>query len=162
MTNDMEESLQVLVNLTANAKPISKGLAINGEAREVINHKKVTDHHAVIPTRNLRDADLSGLPAGEKAVLELVALRLLCAVAEPHTYSETSLVMECAGAEFTAKGKTVKRPGWKALDAAYRASMKNVLEPDKDDADKKLPDLTKGQNLPVSDDVLKEGETSTH
>ena len=160
LTTDMAESLPVLVNLTANAMPFRKGIAITCDARAVINDKKVTDHHAVIPTRNLRDADLSGLPAGEKAVLELVALRLLCAVAEPHTYSETSLVMECAGAEFTAKGKTVKRPGWKALDAAYRASMKNVLEPDKDDADKTLPDLTKGQSLPVSDAVLKEGETS--
>ena len=160
LTTDMAESLPVLVNLTANAMPFRKGIAITCDARAVINDKKVTDHHAVIPTRNLRDADLSGLPAGEKAVLELVALRLLCAVAEPHTYSETSLVMECAGAEFTAKGKTVKRPGWKALDAAYRASMKNVLEPDKDDADKTLLDLTKGQNLPVSDAVLKEGETS--
>ena len=160
LTTDMAEGLPVLVNLTANAMPFRKGIAITCDAGTVINDKKVTDHHAVIPTRNLRDADLSGLPAGEKAVLELVALRLLCAVAEPHTYSETSLVMECAGAEFTAKGKTVKRPGWKALDAAYRASMKNVLEPDKDDADKTLPDLTKGQNLPVSDAVLKEGETS--
>ena len=160
LTTDMAEGLPVLVNLTANAMPFRKGIAITCDAGAVINDKKVTDHHAVIPTRNLRDADLSGLPAGEKAVLELVALRLLCAVAEPHTYSETSLVMECAGAEFTAKGKTVKRPGWKALDAAYRASMKNVLEPDKDDADKTLPDLTKGQNLPVSDAVLKEGETS--
>ena len=160
LTTDMAEGLPVLVNLTANAMPFRKGIAITCDAGAVINDKKVTDHHAVIPTRNLRDADLSGLPAGEKAVLELVALRLLCAVAEPHTYSETSLVMECAGAEFTAKGKTVKRPGWKALDAAYRASLKNAPEPDKDDADKTLPDLTEGQTLPVSDAVLKEGKTS--
>ena len=160
LTTDMAEGLPVLVNLTANAMPFRKGIAITCDAEAVINDKKVTDHHAVIPTRNLRDADLSGLPAGEKAVLELVALRLLCAVAEPHTYSETSLVMECAGAEFTAKGKTVKRPGWKALDAAYRASLKNAPEPDKDDADKTLPDLTEGQTLPVSDAVLKEGKTS--
>ena len=78
-------------------------------AAQVINDKKVTDHHAVIPTRNLQGADLSGLPVGEKAVLELVALRLLCAVAEPHTYAETAVTVECAGAEFTAKGRTVKQ-----------------------------------------------------
>ena len=160
LTTDMAEGLPVLVNLTANAMPFRKGIAITCDAGTVINDKKVTDHHAVIPTRNLRDADLSGLPAGEKAVLELVALRLLCAVAEPHTYSETSLVMECAGAEFTAKGKTVKRPGWKVLEAAYRASLKNTPEPDKDDADKTLPDLSEGQTLPISDAVLKEGKTS--
>ena len=160
LTTDMAEGLPVLVSLTANAMPFRKGIAITCDAGTVINDKKVTDHHAVIPTRNLRDADLSGLPAGEKAVLELVALRLLCAVAEPHTYSETSLVMECAGAEFTAKGKTVKRPGWKVLEAAYRASLKNTPEPDKDDADKTLPDLSEGQTLPISDAVLKEGKTS--
>ena len=81
----------------------------------------MTDHHAVIPTRNLQGADLSGLPVGEKAVLELVALRLLCAVAQPYTFAETAVVVECAGAEFTAKGRTVKNYGWRALDAAYRA-----------------------------------------
>ena len=76
----MAEGLPVLVNLTANAMPFCKGTAITCNPQSVINDKKVTDHHAVIPTRNLRETDLSGLPVGEKAVLELVALRLLCAV----------------------------------------------------------------------------------
>ena len=159
LTSDMAGGLPVLVNLVANAMLFRKGVAITCNAGAVINDKKVTDHHAIIPTRNIRDADLSGLPAGEKAVLELVALRLLCAVAEPHTYSETSLVMECAGAEFTAKGKTVKRPGWKALDAAYRASLKNA-EPDKDDMGQTLPDLPDGQTLAVSTAAVKEGKTT--
>ena len=43
-------------------------------------------------------------------MLELVALRLLCAVAQPHIYSETVVIAACAGGEFTAKGKTVKHP----------------------------------------------------
>ena len=84
LTSDMADSLPVLVNLVANAMPFRKGIAITCDPQTVINDKKVTDHHAVIPTRNLKDADLSALPAGEKAVLELVALRLLCAVAQPH------------------------------------------------------------------------------
>ena len=79
LTGDMADSLPVLVNLVANAMPFRKGIAITCDPQTVINDKKVTDHHAVIPTRNLKDADLSALPAGEKAVLELVALRLLCA-----------------------------------------------------------------------------------
>ena len=112
-------------------------------AAQVINDKKVTDHHAVIPTRNLQGADLSGLPLGEKAVLELVSLRLLCAVAQPYTFAETAVVVECAGAEFTAKGRTVIQSGWRALDAAYRAGLKNT-EPDKEAEDKALPELTEG------------------
>lgn len=105
LTGDMADSLPVLVNLVVNAMPFRKGIAITCDPQTVINDKKVTDHHAVIPTRNLKDADLSALPAGEKAVLELVALRLLCAVAQPHIYSETVVIAACAGGEFTAKGK---------------------------------------------------------
>ena len=165
LTSDMAEGLPVLVNLVANAMPFRKGIAISCDAGAVINDKKVTDHHAVIPTRNLQNADLSSLPVGERMILELVALRLLCAVAEPHTYSETAVTVECAGAEFTTKGKTVKRPGWRALDAAYRAALKNA-EPDKETEDKALPDggrlpeLSEGQTLHLSGATVKEGKTS--
>ena len=159
LTSDMAESLPVLVNLVAKAMPFRKGIAISCDAGAVINDKKVTDHHAVIPTRNLQGADLSGLPVGEKAVLELVALRLLCAVAQPYTFAETAVVVECAGTEFTAKGRTVKNYGWRALDAAYRAGLKNV-EQDKETEDKALPELSEGQTLPLSGAVIKEGKTS--
>ena len=159
LTSDMAESLPVLVNLVAKAMPFRKGIAISCDAGAVINDKKVTDHHAVIPTRNLQGADLSGLPVGEKAVLELVALRLLCAVAQPYTFAETAVVVECAGTEFTAKGRTVKNYGWRALDAAYRAELKNV-EQDKETVDKALPELSEGQTLPLSGAAVKEGKTT--
>ncbi|WP_243135034.1 type IA DNA topoisomerase, partial [Coprococcus eutactus] len=159
LTSDMAEGLPELVNLAANAMPFSKGIAISCDAAAVINDKKVTDHHAVIPTRNIREADLSALPVGERAILELVALRLLCAVAPPHIYAETSVTVACAGAEFTAKGRTVKQFGWRALDAAYRANMKNA-EPDKDAEDKALPELTEDQTLPVAGAAVKEGKTT--
>ena len=151
LTSDMAEGLPVLVNLVANAMPFRKGIAISCDAAAVINDKKVTD--------------LSALPVGERAVLELVALRLLCAVAEPHTYAETAVMVECAGAEFSAKGRTVKQPGWRALDAAYRAGLKNA-EPDKETEDKALPDggrlpeLAEGQSLPVAGAAVKEGKTT--
>ena len=165
LTSDMAEGLPVLVNLVANAMPFRKGIAISCDAAAVINDKKVTDHHAIIPTRNIQEADLSALPVGERAVLELVALRLLCAVAEPHTYAETAVMVECAGAEFSAKGRTVKQPGWRALDAAFRAGLKNA-EPDKETEDKALPDggrlpeLAEGQSLPVAGAAVKEGKTT--
>ena len=160
LTSDMAEGLPVLVNLVANAMTFRKGIAISCDADAVINDKKVTDHHAVIPTRNIQNADLSGLPVGEREVLELVALRLLCAVAQPHTYAETSVTVECAGVEFSAKGRTVKHPGWRALDAAYCANLKNTPEPDKETESKALPELTEGQSLPLSGTVVKEGKTS--
>ena len=159
LTSDMAASLPELVRLTAGALPFAGGMEVSCNAAQVINDKKVTDHHAVIPTRNLQGADLSGLPVGEKAVLELVALRLLCAVAQPYTFAETAATVECAGAEFTAKGRTVKQPGWRALDAAYRAGLKNA-EPDKETEDKALPELMEGQSLPLSGAAVKEGKTT--
>ena len=159
LTGDMADSLPVLVDLVANAMPFRKGIAITCDPQTVINDKKVTDHHAVIPTRNLKDADLSALPAGEKVVLELVALRLMCAVAKPHIYSETVVIAACAGGEFTTKGKTVKHPGWKALEDAYRAKMKDT-EPKKEGVEKALPELTEGQTLSVSAAIVKEGKSS--
>lgn len=160
LTSDMAEGLPVLVNLTANAMPFRKGIGITCNPEAVINDKKVTDHHAVIPTRNLRDADLSALPVGEKAVLELVAARLLCAVAEPHLYEETAATLVCAGQEFTAKGKTIQRPGWRRLDAAYHAGLKNAPEPEEGPEEKTLPELSEGQSLSVSNASVKEGKTS--
>ena len=160
LTSDMAEGLPVLVNLVANAMTFRKGIAISCDAGAVINDKKVTDHHAVIPTRNIQNVDLSGLPVGGRTVLELVALRLLCAVTQPYTYAETSVTVECAGAAFTAKGRTVKHPGWRALDAAYRANLKNAPEPDKEAESKELPELTEGQSLPLTDAAVKEGKTS--
>ena len=165
LTSDMAASLPELVRLTAGVLPFATGMEISCDAAAVINDKKVTDHHAIIPTRNIQEADLSALPVGERAVLELVALRLLCAVAEPHTYAETAVMVECAGAEFSAKGRTVKQPGWRALDAAYRAGLKNA-EPDKETEDKALPDggrlpeLAEGQSLPVAGAAVKEGKTT--
>ena len=160
LTSDMAEGLPVLVNLTANVMPFRKGIAIVCNPEAVINDKKVTDHHAVIPTRNLRDADLSALPVGEKAVLELVAARLLCAVAEPHLYEETAATLVCAGQEFAAKGKTIQRPGWRRLDAAYHAGLKNAPEPEERPEEKTLPELSEGQSLSVSNASVKEGKTS--
>ena len=157
LTSDMAASLPELVRLTAEALPFAAGMEISCDASAVINDKKVTDHHAVIPTRNLQGADLTGLPVGEKAVLELVALRLLCAVAQPYTFAETVVAVECAGAEFTAKGRTVKNHGWRALDAAYRTGLKNA-EPETED--KALPELSEGKLLTVSSSAVKEGKTN--
>ena len=160
LTSDMVEGLPVLVNMVANAMTLRKGIAISCDAGAVIDDKKVTDHHAVIPTRNIQKADLSSLPLGERAVLELVSLRLLCAVSQPHIYAETAVTVECAGVEFAAKGRTVKNPGWRELDAAYRTSLKNAPESDKETESKALPELTEGQSLPLIGAAVKEGKTS--
>ncbi len=75
--------------------------------RRTVNREKVTDHHAILPTRSMLQADLDALPKGEQNVLKLIIARTLMAVSKPFRYLETMLTTECAGEEFTAKGKEV-------------------------------------------------------
>ena len=160
LTSDMAESLPVLVNATAKAMSFANGVAVRCDVSRVIDDKKVTDHHAVIPTQNLRTTDLNSLPVGERAILELVALRLLCAVGQPYEYAETMVTLECAGYPFTAKGRAVLKPGFKELEGRYRSSLKNAPEPDKDTDAKALPLVSEGQTFEVMVPGIKEGKTS--
>ena len=84
-------------------------------AEQVVNNKKVTDHHAIIPTKELQKCNLSELPKGELAILQLISNRLCIAVGDPHRYAETVIELDCGGTAFSAKGKTIVQNGWKAL-----------------------------------------------
>ena len=121
----------------------------------VINGGKVTDHHALLPTKSMANADLAALPAGERNVLRLIAARLLCAVGEPHRYAETTLTTICAGEEFSAKGKVVLSDGWKAIE---RKMLGDLLGKKKEPA--VLPDVQEQSECGIIGAELKEGQTS--
>ena len=157
LTSDMADGLPALVSNVAAAMPKVGGIPLHVNAAQVINDKKVSDHHAVIPTANFKEAALTGLPAGERAVLELVALRLLCAVSQPHEYTETAVTLECAGHSFSAKGRTVMNPGWRGLIEAYHSGEG---ENESADAAKALPPVDEGQTFTVHSAAVKEGKTT--
>lgn len=129
LTEDMAASLPGLVSAVAGA--FSVGEAVPVHAEQVINNSKVSDHHALLPTASMVQADFSALPAGELSVLRLIAARLLCAVGEPHCYAETTLTTICAEEEFSAKGKVVLSDGWKAIERKMLGDLlgkkKNLL-----------------------------------
>ena len=154
LTEDMEPGLPDLVRQTAAHLGVTGEIPIH--AKQVIDSKKVSDHHAILPTRSMAKADLSSLPAGEANVLRLIAARLLAAVGEPYRYAETTVQMECAGQVFTAKGKTVLAEGWKAVE---RAALGNTAEKDKEKLEI-LPEVQGQETLPILDAQLKEGKTS--
>lgn len=158
LTGDMADGLPVLVNAIAKAMPFAKKLPITAEIQQVINDGKVTDHHAIIPTMTVREADLLTLPTGERSILYLVAERLLCAVGQKHDYAETIITLECAGTEFTVKGRSELHPGWRALDAACKAMLKDKVE--KEVTEKPLPIVTDGEVLELISASVKEGKTS--
>ena len=154
LTEDMEPGLPDLVRQTAFHFGVTGEIPIH--AKQVINSKKVSDHHAILPTRSMAKADLSSLPAGEANVLRMIAARLLAAVGEPYRYAETTVQMECAGQVFTAKGKTVLAEGWKAVE---RAVLGDTAQKDEEKLEL-LPEVQGQETLPILDAQLKEGKTS--
>ena len=153
LTEDMAASLPGLVTDTGRAFAVEEPFPIH--VQQVINGSKVTDHHALLPTKSMAKADLAALPAGERNVLRLIAARLLCAVGEPHRYAETTLTTICAEEEFSAKGKVVLSEGWKA---AERKMLGELLGKQKESA--ALPDVQEQSQCSVAGAELKEGQTS--
>ena len=93
--------------------------------RRTVNREKVTDHHAILPTRSMLQTNLDALPKGERNILKLIIARTLMAVSKPFRYLETLLTTECAGEEFTAKGKEILEEGWKAVERKVLADILN-------------------------------------
>ena len=153
LTEDMAASLPGLVTDTGRAFAVEEPIPIH--VQQVIDGSKVTDHHALLPTKSMAKADLAALPAGERYVLRLIAARLLCAVGEPHRYAETTIITICAGEEFSAKGKVVLSEGWKTME---RKMLGELLGKQKEPA--VLPDVQEQSQCSVAGVELKEGQTS--
>ena len=153
LTEDMAHSLTDLVKLAFHTFPVEDVDNIPVHAEQVVNNKKVTDHHAIIPTRELQKCNLSELPKGELAILQLISNRLCVAVGDPHRYAETVIELDCGGTVFSTKGKTVVQDGWKAL-VQKNDSTKS------DENVQTLPSVSVGDEMTVSGTEIKEGKTS--
>ena len=153
LTEDMAASLPGLVTDTGRAFAVEESFPIH--VQQVINGSKVTDHHALLPTKSMANADLAALPAGERNILRLIAARLLCAVGEPHRYAETTMTTICADEKFTAKGKVVLSDGWKGIE---RKMLGDLLGKKKEPA--VLPDVQEQSECGIIGAELKEGQTS--
>ena len=150
LTEDMGQTAQHLVSDLLRLLPIAQGLALTADVGRVLNSKKVSDHHAIIPTSEFVKQGFTGLAESECKLMNLVCSKLLCAVAVPHEYETVTAVFSCAGNEFTAKGKTVLVPGWKEIDQRFRATLKADTEEEVLNA---LPELAEGQSFRVTSTV---------
>lgn len=144
LTDDMVSLIPELTRISAKICHSDVPLSLN---TTICNSQKVTDHHAIVPTVSAMSADISVLPTGEREILRLVSRQLLCAVSEPFRYAETVAVLDCAGYNFTVKGKETLADCWKA----YTDSEPN---------DRVLPELKENGEYPVKSVSLKEGTTT--
>lgn len=150
LTSDMADMLPALVELVFSTFPIAGVETVPVSAGQVINDQKVSDHHAILPTRELQKCNFSELPKGELAVLQLICTRLLCAVGEPYRYTETQVELDKDGVPFTAKGKQVVQMGWKQFVPRDKEKKEEPI----------LPELLTGEGLSVHAAEVKEGKTT--
>lgn len=120
LTEDMGQTAGRVIRLVCEIFDFDSAYPTEPDTKRVMDNKKVSDHHAIIPTAEMESARLSELSRGERDILLLVAARLLCATAQKHIFTETEVTVSCAGEHFTAKGKTIRESGWKAVEEAFR------------------------------------------
>ena len=149
LTDDMGGTATNIAALLCGKLPFMQDVSFTPDVSHTLDSKKVSDHHAIIPTLELAKTDLAALPESERNILTLAGARLLFAAAEPHSYEAVTAVFSCADNSFTAKGKSVLCVGWKDLERRYRLTLKG--KPDADDGDSDfvsdVPDFTEGQTF---------------
>ena len=159
LTEDMRDTLPGLCEAAISALPFP--VTVSGvDAARVTDNAKVNDHHALLPTNQMAGVDLSALPAGERNLLTLVTIRLLCAVGEKQVYEDTEAEITCGGGLFTAKGRVIVSPGFTEVEQAFLSTLKKKPESDSKEEPGALPPLSQGQTFEKMKATAKEGTTS--
>ena len=160
LTKDMQATAASLILWLRDNMPFGKGCAGEPDIDRVTDDSKVTDHHAIIPTVEIARTDLSELPSGERDVLTLLAVRLLCATTQANRFEAVTAMLDCQGYTFTAKGKTILQSGWKEVERIHRMSIRQSETEHKENEDAALPVLKEGQTFETVSASLREGKTS--
>ena len=120
LSDDMEETAKAVIGAVYQAILFEEQTGAEPDIKRVLNSKKVTDHHAIIPTIEITKTDLSAVPEGEMKILSLVANRLLCATGKKQLYETVKAEFSCGGYSFHVSGKTVLQNAWKEFEAALK------------------------------------------
>ena len=160
LTKDMQATAASLILWLRDNMPFGKGYAGEPDIDRVTDDSKVTDHHAIIPTVEIARTDLSELPSGERDVLTLLAVRLLCATTQANRFEAVTAILDCQGYTFTAKGKTILQSGWKEVERIHRMSIRQSETEHKENEAVALPVLQEGQTFEAVSASLREGKTS--
>ena len=155
LSDDMEDTARKVLSLVGCVLPFEMNWTGEADYKRIMNSRKVTDHHAIIPTVEIEKADKAGLSDGEKKILMLLAHRLLCATGNAHKYRSVKAEIICEKDTFTASGTTVLDEGWKQYDRAFKAYFK--AKDDKEEEEKALPELSEGMALPGVEAKVTEG-----
>ncbi len=138
-------TLKNLKGYEALTAPVLEGGKIR-KSKKVFDNKKITDHHAIIPTGVIR-IDLAGR---EKDVFDMVVKRFISVFYPDCLVANTNVEATVAGHDFKATGKQILKPGWRVV---YQDEKKSAS-----DEDNILPAFTTGEHGPHQPE-LQEKET---
>ena len=167
ITEDQEQPTRELIDILLQASIFSTVVVNdysteNVNMKQIVNNKKVTDHHAVLPTSGVTKEKLDALPTGERNILLLISYRLLSAVYRPHLYSTTKVVLDIEGDAFSANGREELDLGFKLIDA----QMKQAIQATEEKAEKQdepenatLPPMAEGNTYTVQKITAEEKKT---
>ncbi|MDO9536448.1 MAG: DNA topoisomerase 3 [Bacillota bacterium] len=146
LTDDMESSTTALIfNLLKSklldAKTLNSYDTSKSKIQKVVNNKKVTDHHAIIPTKKVLQADLAKLPMAGRNILTLIIYRLLTAVYAANKYKHTKLTVDIEGVEFTATGN-------QTIDLGFKEFQNYLIEIIKAKPEKEEKDDPENESIP--------------
>lgn len=157
LTHNEVEKVEAVTAAIVNVIPFLAGDSVATDTAKIVNDKKVTDHHAIIPTMEIERADLNSLLDSEKKVLFLISARLIAATAEPMEYCAVKAEFECEKNIFRASGKTIIKEGYQkyedSLKSYFKASEEND---DTSEPEQKLPELSEGMTLNTVEEKVTE------
>ncbi len=119
-----------------------------------VDDKKVSDHHAIIPTEQF--VQLEHMTNEERKIYDLVVRRFLAVLYPPFEYEQTTMTASTAGENWVARGKVVTSPGWKAV---YESEVEDEEEETQELAEQTLKPMKKGEAYPVEKSEITKGKT---
>ena len=135
VTEDMIGTVEELAGKMPLMLPFVEYGQLGHNIKRVINNKKVSDHHAILPTKEAVEKGIMDLPVDKKNLMILIGQQVLQAVGEDYLYEQADVTVNCQKNEFTARGKTAVQMGFKDVEKAFRS---HCVKTEKEDSDRQL------------------------
>ena len=135
VTEDMIGTVEELAGKMPLMLPFVEYWQLGHNIKRVVNNKKVSDHHAILPTKEAVEKGIMDLPVDKKNLMILIGQQVLQAVGEDYLYEQTDVTVNCQKNEFTARGKTAVQMGFKDVEKAFRS---HCVKTEKEDSDRQL------------------------
>lgn len=120
VTEDMKDSVEELVGKMPVLLPFVDYGQLGHGIKRVINNAKVSDHHAILPTKGAVEKGIADLPADKKNLMMLICQQLVQATGEEYLYEQTDITVKCQEHDFKARGKIPVQMGFKEVEKAFK------------------------------------------